>query len=170
MHWEYKNKCIIKTRINNDTLELWFTYKILKIVFFSQPLSENFIVHSRYLFWIKFLLFLQKQPLVLKFHTAGWIARDNKNRGLAKKTLIDLKEYCQQIAIFIRCIRIHSEWKWADVAFAVTTNMVQYHDTIRMVNFINPPSTIGIVVDLYPLYSASLPVVPVVRYGYGSWK
>jgi hypothetical protein len=35
-------------------------------------------------------------------------------------------------------------------------NMVQYHDTIRMVNFINPPSTIGIVVDLYPLYSASL--------------
>jgi hypothetical protein len=33
-------------------------------------------------------------------------------------------------------------------------NMVQYHDTIRMVNFINPPSTIGIVVDLYPLYSA----------------
>ena len=48
-------------------------------------------------------------------------------------------------------------------------NMVQYHDTIRMVNFINPTSTIGIVVDLYPLYSTSLPVVRVVRYaGYGS--
>ena len=43
-------------------------------------------------------------------------------------------------------------------------NMVQYHDTIRMVNFINPTSTIGIVIDLYPLYSASLPVVPLVRY------
>jgi hypothetical protein len=26
-------------------------------------------------------------------------------------------------------------------------NMVQYHDTMRMVNFINPPSTIGIVVQ-----------------------
>ena len=50
----------------------------------------------------------------------------------------------------------------------VKWNMVQYHDTIRMVNFINPTSTIGIVVDLYPLYSASLPVVPVVRYDYGS--
>ena len=54
------------------------------------------------------------------------------------------------------------------ISDGVHTNMVQYHDTIRMVNFINPPSTISIVVDLYPLYSASLPVVPVVRYGYGS--
>jgi hypothetical protein len=48
----------------------------------------------------------------------------------------------------------------------LSSNMVQYHDTIRMVNFINPTSTIGIVVDLYPLYSASLPVVPLVRYDY----
>jgi hypothetical protein len=54
------------------------------------------------------------------------------------------------------------------VADEKDSNMVQYHDTIRMVNFINPTSTIGIVVDLYPLYSASLPVVPLVRYGYGS--
>ena len=45
------------------------------------------------------------------------------------------------------------------------TNMVQYHDTIRMVNFINPPSTIGIVVDLYPLYQVSLPSV-----NQGSWQ
>ena len=32
--------------------------------------------------------------------------------------------------------------------------MIQYHDTIWMVNFINPPSTISIVVNLYALYRA----------------
>jgi hypothetical protein len=63
-----------------------------------------------------------------------------------------------------KTILIHKKGDAKDVS---NLNMVQYHDTIQMVNFINPPSTIGIVVDLYQLYSTSLPVVLVVRYGYG---
>jgi hypothetical protein len=71
---------------------------------------------------------------------------------------------------YITNIRTEGGWKFPELTERsldfITChfgNMVQYHDTIRMVNFINPPSTIGIVVDLYPLYSASLPVVPLVR-------
>jgi hypothetical protein len=48
----------------------------------------------------------------------------------------------------------------------IIPSMVEYDDMKRMVSFINPPSTIGIIVNSYPLYSSSVPVVPLVRYAW----